>query len=127
MKLKILIGGLGFIAILFFCACKKTAGPGGKNAISGTVVFKNGVTGNNDVAVLATVSIAYGTNESTTSFNQTVLTDAEGKYIFEGLNKGNYFIKADFTDSHGFKYSTNGSVISIKNKKNKVTADLILE
>lgn len=126
MKLKILIGCLGFI-VVFFCACKKTAGPGGKNTICGTVVFKNGVSGSNDLAIMAAVSIAYGTNESTTSFNQTVLTDGEGKFIFDGLNKGNYFIKAAYKDDHGFNYSCNGTGVTIKNKKNKVIADLILE
>jgi hypothetical protein len=127
MKLKVLIGSVCCMAILFFGACKKTAGPGGKNAISGTVVFKNGVSGTNDLAALATVSIAYGTNESTASFNQTILTDEDGKFIFDGLNKGNYFIKAAFTDSHGFNYTGNGAGISINNNKNKVIADLILE
>ena len=47
---------------VFFSACKKEAGPGGKNTISGTVVYKNGVTGSNDAAAMATVRIAYGKN-----------------------------------------------------------------
>lgn len=115
------------VLVLFFVGCKKEAGPGGKNTISGTVVFKNGVSGTNDAAGMATVRIAYGTNEATESFNQTILTDAAGKFKIEGLNKGKYFIKASYQDGNGFNYSNPGYGITIENKKKTIEVNIILE
>lgn len=127
MKVKIIII-LNFLMMLaFVIGCKKEAGPGGKNAISGTILFKNGSTASNDAAPMATISIAYGTNAATSSFNQTILADASGNYSIEGLNKGNYFIKAGYTDGHGFNYSTQGVGVTIKNKKSKVEVNIVLE
>lgn len=108
-------------------ACKKQAGPGGKNTISGSVVFKNGVTGNNDAAPMATISIAYGTDEPTTTFNQTILAGDDGKYSFDGLKKGKYFVKASYTDEHGFNYSDAGHGIYFLNNKKNLTVDITLE
>lgn len=115
------------LAALFLNACKKEAGPGGKNTISGTVVYKNGVTGSNDAAGMATVRIAYGTNEATESFNQTILTDETGKFKIEGLNKGKYFIKASYSDGNGFAYSNPGYGINIENKKKNIEVTITLE
>lgn len=112
---------------LFFTACKKEAGPDGKNTISGTVVFKNGATGTNDAAGMAAVRIAYGTNEATESFNQTILTDEAGKFKIEGLNKGKYFIKASYQDGNGFNYSNPGYGITIENKKKTIEVNITLE
>lgn len=112
---------------LFLNACKKEAGPGGKNTISGTVLYKNGVTGNNDAAAMATVRIAYGTSEATESFNQTILTDSDGKFKIEGLNKGKYFIKASYSDGNGFAYSNPGYGITIENKKKTIEVSITLE
>ena len=120
-----------FLSFLLTCAfiiaCKKDAGPGGKNSIKGIVYFKNGVTGNNDPAALSTVYISYGTSETTSSFNQTILTDNDGNYTFAGLNKGSYFIKAGYTDANGFKYVTQGFGILIKNKKDEIQLNIVLE
>lgn len=117
------------VLMLAFCfvGCKKEAGPGGKNTISGTVVYKNGVSGTNDAAGMATVRIAYGTNEATESFNQTILTDEAGKFKIEGLNKGKYFIKASYQDGNGFNYSNPGYGITIENKKKTIEVNIILE
>lgn len=126
MKLSLRII-FSLVLIISFTFCKKEAGPGGKNTINGTVVYKNGVTGNNDIAALASVSVAYGTNVATEKFNQTILTDGQGKFKLEGLNKGKYFIKASFTDGNGFDYITPGYGIDIENKKKTVEVNIILE
>ncbi len=115
------------ILALFFAGCKKEAGPGGKNTISGTVVYKNGVSGTNDAAGMATVRIAYGTNEATESFDQSILADESGKFKIEGLNKGKYFIKATYSDGNGFAYSTPGYGITIENKKKNIELNITLE
>lgn len=112
---------------LLFGACKKEAGPGGKNTIKGTVQFKNGVSGNNDAAPRAEISIAYGSNSSTSSFDQTILADSDGTYKFEALRKGDYFIKATFTDEYGFKYSNAGSIVNFNHRKKEAEVNMVLE
>lgn len=126
MKCKTIIL-FSFFILAFISGCKKEAGPGGKNTISGSVVYKNGVTGNNDAAPMATVFIAYGTNESTKTFDQTIVADANGKFSFEGLQKGEYFIKASYTDTHGFVYATAGHGIIFKNKQKNLEVNIVLE
>ncbi len=127
MKRRLKIGCVLFLMLVSITSCKKEAGPGGKNTISGTVVYKNGVTGNNDAAPRATIYVAYGTTETTTTFNQIIVSDDEGKFLFEGLNKGDYFIKAGFTDAHGFNYTTSGYGLSVKTKKENMEVNIILE
>lgn len=128
MKIKLLIPICFLILFASLSSCKKkVAGPGGKNTISGTIRFKNGASGNNDTAPMAWVSIAYGTNEATTSFDQTIVTDANGNYKIEGLNKGNYFIKAGYTDVNGFTYANSGVGVVFENKKKSLDVNIILE
>jgi hypothetical protein len=115
---------LGFIVLL---ACKKEAGPGGKNTIKGTVTFVNGVSGSNDAAAMAQVSIAYGSSSSTTDFDKTVLANSDGSYSFEGLRKGDYFIKATYTDQHGFTYTDPGAIVTFNHRKKEAEANIILE
>ena len=122
---------LFFIAV--FCmfitgiGCKKEAGVGGKKIVSGIVYFKNGVTGNNDIAASARVFISYGTSDPSAAADLIIVTGLDGNYKIQGLNKGNYFIKADFTDGAGFKYSHPGFAVNIKNKKGELKLDMILD
>ncbi len=128
MKIKLLIPLCFLVLFAFLGGCKKnTAGPGGKNTINGTIRFKNGASGNNDAAPMAWVSIAYGTNEATSSFDQTIITDASGNYKIEGLNKGKYFIKAGYTDTNGFSYSNSGVGVVFENKKKSLEVSITLE
>ncbi|MBK6522009.1 MAG: carboxypeptidase regulatory-like domain-containing protein [Sphingobacteriaceae bacterium] len=128
MKTKLIIPLCFLLLFAFIVSCKKkVAGPGGKNTVSGTIRFKNGVSGNNDAAPMAWVSIAYGTNEATSSFDQTIVTDASGNYKIEGLNKGKYFIKAGYTDTNGFNYSNSGVGVIFENKKKTLDVSIILE
>ncbi len=128
MKMKILIAFSLLILFAFIGSCKKKeAGPGGKNTISGTIRFKNGLSGSNDAAPMAWVSIAYGTNEATSTVDQTILTDASGNYKIEGLNKGNYFIKAGYTDANGFSYTNSGVGVRFENKKKTLDVSITLE
>lgn len=127
MKPKFIIIICFFISFVCVYSCKKKAGTGGKNSISGTVLYKNGVTGSDAAAASAKVSIAYGTSESTQSFNQTILTGNDGSYCIEGLNKGKYFITAEFTDKNGFVYSTHGYGIQLENKKKNLEVNIVLE
>lgn len=118
---------LGIGMLLALLGCKKEAGAGGKNTISGTVRFMNGLTGNEDAAAMAKVFIAYGSDQSTTSFDQTILTNNDGTYKIEGLRKGKYFIKAEYTDPNGFVYTGPGFGIEFNHRKKTATADLLVE
>lgn len=115
-----------FTAIIFF-ACKKDAGIGGKNHIDGTVFYKNGASGNNDPASFSKVSISYGSQGSTSEFDQVILTDDNGKFNFKDLRKGTYFIKAEYSDANGFVYNTPGFVVELNHKKSTVELNITLE
>ena len=123
MKIRILFV---ILIVLVTSACKKEAGPGGKNTIKGIVYFMNGVSGTQDVVKDAQVSIAYGTDQATLEFNKTILTNSDGSYSFEGLRKGNYYLSATYTYSHGFVYKTNGATVTLNHRKKQATAELIL-
>ena len=127
MKFKIIIAFCSLILFAFIGCKKKEAGPGGKNSINGTVTFKNGANGNNDAASMAWVSIAYGTNEATSSFDQTILANIDGSFKIEGLQKGSYFIKAGYTDGNGFTYNNAGVGVTFENKKKNLEVNIILE
>lgn len=116
-----------FLLVLVVPSCKKKAGIGGKKTIDGTVTYKNGVSSAFEKASTAIVHIAYGTKSATASFDQSVVVDAAGTYHFDGLRKGDYFISAEFTDEHGFKYTTAGYGVTVNNKKEKLTVDIKLQ
>jgi len=119
---------LAFLLLLVLAgACKKTAGPGGKNSIGGAVYYKTPTSSNDEPAPMATVSIAYGTDQPTTSFDQTILANSDGTYKFEGLQKGKYYIEAKYTDSHGFNYSAGGGAVEFHHKKKHAEITFVLE
>jgi hypothetical protein len=118
---------LGILMIAVFLSCKKEAGPGGKNAINGTVHFMNGVSGTEDPAPMAKLFIAYGTDQVTTNFDQTILANSDGTFNIEGLKKGKYFIRAEYTDTHGFVYSAPGYGIEFTHRKRGVDINMVLE
>ncbi|TAL60966.1 MAG: carboxypeptidase regulatory-like domain-containing protein [Bacteroidetes bacterium] len=131
MKTKtapITIGISLFLAgILCTAGCKKEAGVIGKKIISGVVYYKNGVSGADDPAPSAIVFITYGATEATGSYNQTTTTNSNGEYKIKGLQKGNYFVTAEYTDTHGFKYATYGYAVQINNKKSELKLDIRLQ
>ncbi len=128
MRLKLTqLFGLLILVFLSGACEKKSAGPGGHNSVSGGITFKNGVSGNQEGAPYAKVSISYGTDQPTTSFDQTVLTDASGRYSIDGLTPGHYFVKAEYSDSHGFKYTSAGTGITFENKERNIEVNLVLE
>ncbi len=126
MKLKNIFNAFIFL-VLLFPACKKEAGIGGKKTITGTVTYKNGAAGAFETANAATVHIEYGTTTYNSAYDQSVAADSDGNYHFDGLRKGDYFISAEFTDIHGFKYATGGYSVTVKNNKDKLTVNIELQ
>jgi hypothetical protein len=127
MKSKFSIAFCLVTIMVLFNACKKEEGPGGKNTIGGTVYFKNGVTGRDDAAPMATISIDYGTDQASTNFDKTILSNSDGTYNFNGLRKGDYFLTASYTDEHGFKYTTKGVLITFNHRKKHAEINFVLE
>ncbi len=115
------------MAIVCLSNCKKEAGVGGKNKISGSVMYYNPVSASNKAAPKATVYITYGSNAATSQHNQAILTDENGNYLIEGLEKGDYYLRAEYKDENGFNYSSPGYGIILKNKSNKVELDFVVE
>ena len=115
------------VLVLVLPACKKKAGIGGKKTIYGTVTYKDGATSAFEIANTAVVHIAYGTKSSTSNYDQTVVVDETGNYHFDGLTKGDYFISAEYTDEHGFTYTTAGYGVTVNNKKEKLAVDIQLQ
>lgn len=115
------------LLVLTAPSCKKEAGIGGKKTISGIVHYKDGATGAMEIASGATVMICYGTTTYNSAYDQILLADANGSYHIDGLRKGDYFISAEFTDVHGFKYTTAGYGVTVKNKKEELTLDIDLQ
>ena len=116
-----------FLLMFVFSACKKKAGIGGKKTIDGIVTYKNGATSTFEKANAAMVHIAYGTKNATSNYNQTIVADDQGAYHFDGLNKGDYFITANYTDANGFKYSSSGYGLTVNNNKDRLTIEFKLQ
>lgn len=117
--------------VFFLCTiiygCRKEAGHTGKKIITGVVLYKNGATGKNEPAPSAIVYITYGVKTFTGAYDLSIIADSNGKYTIKGLRKGDYFISAEYTDEHGFKYTSNGYTVEIKNKKEELVLDILLQ
>lgn len=120
IKISLIAAAAVFVS---FVSCKKEAGFEGKKTIKGTVTLKSSGT----AAEGAIVYIAFGTKEVTSAFNTSTTTDASGVYKFVGLELGDYFVDAKYTDANGFSFNTGGSSVEIKNSKDDVAVDLALE
>lgn len=126
MSLKILFG-LFLGCILVISGCKKEEGLVGKKVVSGVIYYQNGASGTEEPAASAIVYIWYGETTATGSYDQTTTTNSNGEYTIKGLQKGNYFITAEYSDGNGFSYSTPGYVVDINNKKSALNLDIHLE
>lgn len=123
-KFNLLICLIASFTLISLSSCTKEEGPGGKATISGTVTYPDGP------ASGAIVWIAYGTNESTMSYDHSTVADANGNYELEGLETGDYFIDAELTLYQGeFKveFNTAGYAVTIGEKKADIKLDIELE
>ena len=102
-------------------SCTKEEGFTGKGKIEGTVTYPGGN------ASGAVVSIAFGATEETTDFDYSTVTDSTGKYSFEALSKGDYFVDATYSDNLGYTFQTGGAHVELGSDKSEVTVDLELQ
>ena len=106
---------------LFTNACTKP-GTGGKAHIHGHVEIEATKT----VAVDAEVEIWYDATSASGTSDNKVHTDIDGKFEFEGLTKGDYYLSASFTDTSGTAL-TGGAAVTIDKKTGEFEVDLHLE
>lgn len=136
MKTVKLITCLTVIALFgLTTGCKKDAGTGGKAHIHGHVeVEATGVKVKG-----ATVSIWYGKTSADGTADATITTEGmagmtmadDGKYEFENLQKGDYFLQCmttdtAYTDTSGTMLM-GGKAVTIEKKTEEVEADIHLE
>ena len=109
-------------AIAITCtSCSKDEGFEGKARIEGKVAYTAGT------AFGAIVSIDFGGTAETSDFDYSTVTDGSGNYSFEGLQKGDYFVDATFTDGLGNIFDTGGAHVEIGGNKSDVTVDFVLQ
>lgn len=120
LKLTSVITAAAFLILL--PACKKEPGPGGKAHIHGHVHYE----ANDETIPNATVSIWYGETSANGNVDDNTTTDAAGKFEFENLQKGNYYLLATGTDSSG-TVKGGGLAVTINKKSEEVDADIDVE
>lgn len=110
-----------FVSVFAITSCSKEAGFEGTNTIKGSVLL------NGTAVPGAVVHIAFGTKEATTTFDATTITDASGHYSFQGLQKGDYFVDADYTTNLNILLSSGGAAVTLGGTKGEVTVDLTVQ
>lgn len=123
MKTTKLITGLAVVALMAFIAgCKKEPGPGGKAHIHGHVHYE----ANDETISDAMVSIWYGETSVNGDADDNATTDAAGKFEFENLHKGDYYLFASGLDSAG-TVREGSLAVTISKKSEEVDADIDVE
>lgn len=101
--MKILLPILLF-AFGFTLGCQTEAGPGGKAKISGTVSHHE------NPIPFASVFIHFGGSEppgnSPSAYQDSTKADAQGRFEFTGLHKGNYYLYSTGWDANWSPPST---------------------
>lgn len=116
--ISIAIFSIGFLSLN---SCSKDEGLGGMAKVSGNVTYPGGA------ASGAIVKITYGTKDATSNFDHATVADESGNYKLDGLEKGDYFIDAEYTDQYGNNFNTPGYAITIGDKKADLKVDIELQ
>lgn len=123
------------LSILFFLACGKEPGPGGRGTITGRVMAQN-INNSNGVLIgdpypmpEQRVYIIYGDGEY---HDDDVRTGADGRFRFSGLRKGDYTIytlgqKARGGSDWSGTVPVSSKVSLSSNKDEADTGDLMIE
>lgn len=120
MKFNIRTWMLVIVAAFMITACSEP-GVGGKKEITGKVTY------NGSVAEGAVVYITYDATEAGGEYDAATLTDASGMYHFDGLQKGDYYVDAEYTNQYGIEFHTAGFSVTINEKKGTVDLDIPLK
>jgi len=117
-----------FAGLLFSFACTKEGanGPTSTSEIKGSVTYKTG-DGVSHPTVNPIIHIAYNATAATTTYNDNEVGNADGTYSIKGLGIGDYYVTAEYTDTHGLHYTCAGAKVHLGNSTDAVTADFILQ
>ena len=130
MKTRFLLIITMLVGGLLFQSCSKkddSAGyPSGSRAIVGTITYTSDGT-TTSPAPGAVVYLKIGSKNVTTAYDASTVADGNGKYKFSGLNKGDYFVRAEYTDPKGMKFTCTGSGVTLGASSGDCTADLNLQ
>ena len=101
-KLNFIMTLLAMGALIGIQACREEPGSGGNAHIHGMVVEHHEDAGGDHHEGLAnaTVHIWYGQADATGDPDDQITTDVSGGFEFENLNKGDYFLHAEYEDDH---------------------------
>ena len=121
MKTRLNIWIMAIVAMFMVTACSEEAGLGDGTTISGTVMFADGA------AAGAIVYLSYGATEATSNYDQATVADANGAYNFAGLNKGDYFVDAVYTNNMGIEFNSPGFHVEIGGKSDEVNVNFNLK
>jgi hypothetical protein len=95
-----------FSLLALFFACNKNDDIKGKGEISGTLYYRNTLTGINDSIKLPNIDIFIQFEErGTSSYLYKVTTDANAKFIFTNLDKNKSYYIFKTWESAGVKYA----------------------
>jgi len=107
-------------------SCNKDAGFNGNSTITGNVTNASGT-----AVQGAVVSIAFGATAATTTYNYSTVSDANGNYSFNDLNKGNYYVGASYTkyvdQGQSYTLQTGGAVVNLGGNKSSATVNLVVQ
>lgn len=111
---------LAIVAMFMFASCSEEVGIDKGTTIKGMVEYVDGA------AAGAHIYIAYGATEATTEFDQVVVADENGNYHIDGLNEGDYYIDAVYTDNLGVEFNSAGYHVFVGGSKEDITVDFEL-
>lgn len=101
------------ISSITFVSCRKN-GEGGKSKINVHCIYGNYNAAN------SIVHIKYAANNfpgAGSTFDQTDTSDYAGRYTFDPLLKGDYYIYVEYTDSADTSHHTGGGYVKIDNPR----------
>ena len=125
--LKTISALLMLTGVILVTGCsKESVGTVSKGAaISGTITYDK--SGTFTPAPNALVWITFGATSASSEQDLKTFTDANGNYTIKDLNKGSYFVNAQYTDDHGFMYNNGGCAVTINKASGTVTANVALQ
>ena len=130
-KLNFVLFLLTVVTFIGIQACSEEPGIGGNGHIHGTVVEHQEDAGGDHHEGLAnaTVHIWYGKADATGDPDDQTTTDISGGFEFEGLNKGDYFLHAEYEDDHeGTVETKEGTAhVGIETKSHEVQVEIEVE
>lgn len=129
MKNIKILSVLLFGGLLFATSCQKpdpaVIAPTINKEIKGNITYQSGST--TFKAAKARVFLTNGTKTASVNYDESAVADSAGNYSIKGLQLGDYYLTASYTDVNGFTYTTPGYGVTLANKDGALTVDMVLK